>query len=92
MNAGGFRRWSLSFSVAAIHLITVIWASSLIFSAVLILIETLHTGDQSCLNTFISETSETFRDSVVTIVIARTVGNIFEYNDGGIFGKSVSKE
>lgn len=92
MNKKEFKKWATSFSVKILKLITILWASFLAYSAIVMTIAIFQTGQLVSLDTFISEVSETFRDAVVAILITRTVSNIFEFNNGGLFGTSMREE
>lgn len=84
-----FKDWAEKFSIKAFRLITIIWGAQMIYAAGMIVFSVFRTGEFLYLDTFIVEINETFRKSVVAILLTRTVGNIFEFNNGGIFGESI---
>ena len=92
MSKKQFKTWAVGFTAAALKLITGAWIATTAFSAVAMIIAIYVTGQFSYLDTFISETNLTFRASVVTLLITRTVGNVFQYNDGAVFGTSRKEE
>lgn len=73
-------------------LITILWTVFLSLAVILILVAIIVTREFSYLDTFIQEISKTFRAAVVSILITRTVGNIFQFNNGSIFGESIREE
>lgn len=92
MNKREFRKWTSSFSVLVLKLITILWTISLLFSASMILVEVILTQELTFLDIFITESFKIFHDSVIVILLTRTIGNIFEYNNGSIFGTSIGGE
>jgi len=92
MNKREFRKWASSFSIFALRLITILWTISLLFSMTMIVVGVILTQQFLYLDIFITESFKIFHDSVITILLTRTVGNIFEYNNGGIFGTSIGGE
>ena len=85
-------KWSLTFTKRVIVLVTAIWFVQLIYSAIMILYAVKTCGDFSYLDTFITDNGESFRLIVGTNIISKTIENVFKYNEGGIFGKSVSTQ
>lgn len=85
-------KWSLTFTKKVILLVTFIWAIQLIFSAILIWYAVQTQGNFSFLDTFITDNGETFRLIVGVNIVSKTIENIFKYNEGGLFGKSISTE
>ena len=85
-------KWSLSFTKKVIIMVTIIWIIQLIYSAIMILYAVQKCGDFSYLDTFISDNGETFRLIVGTNIISKTIENVFKYNEGGIFGKSIASD
>lgn len=85
-------KWSLSFTKKVITLVTIIWFLQLVFSAIMICYAVMLQGNFSYLDTFISDNGETFRLIVGTNIVSKTVENVFKYNEGGIFGKSITSE
>lgn len=88
MSKKTFKHWATGFSATALKVITISWVLLMAYSAVLITLALYRTGTLYEIGTFIAEVNKTFIASVVTILITRVVGNIFEHNDGGIFGTS----
>ena len=82
-------KWSLSFTKKVIVIVTILWILQLTYSAIMILYAVKTQGNFSYLDTFISDNGETFRLIVGTNIISKTIENVFKYNEGGIFGKSV---
>lgn len=82
-------RWSLTFTKKVIILVTTLWIIQLIYSAVMMWYAVSTQGDFSYLDTFIGDNGETFRLIVGTNIISKTIENVFKYNEGGIFGKSI---
>ena len=82
-------RWSLSFTKKVILLVTIMWSVQLIYSAIMILYAVRIQGDFSYLDSFINDNGETFRMIVGVNIVSKTIENVFKYNEGGIFGKSV---
>ena len=85
-------KWSLSFTKKVIVIVTILWIIQLVFSAIMILYAVKTQGNFSYLDTFISDNGETFRLIVGTNIVSKTIENVFKYNEGGIFGKSVTRE
>lgn len=83
-----FQKWSLGFTVNVLRLITAVWGVCMAFAAAAIALALYRTGELSYLDTFINRVCDCFMAAVVTGLITRVIGNVFEYNDGGIFGKS----
>jgi len=88
MEKKDFKKWSVGFSAKVLKIITAAWLAFMVFTAVMMAIGLHQTGSLYDIGTFIVEINKTFCAAVVGILITRTVGNIFEYNDGGIFGIS----
>lgn len=85
-------KWSLSFTKKVIVIVTVVWVIQITYSAIMILYAVRTQGNFSYLDSFISDNGETFRLIVGTNIVSKTIENVFKYNEGGIFGKSVTKE
>lgn len=85
-------KWSLTFTKKVITLVTVLWTFQLVFSAIMIWYAVQMQGNFSYLDTFITDNGETFRLLVGTNIISKTIENVFKYNEGGIFGKSIVPE
>ena len=92
MSKTKFKSWSTSFSARVLTLITILWASFMTFAAVMIAYLAIKTDALVEINTLIIEVNKTFVAAVVSILITRVVGNVFEHNNGSIFGKSIGKE
>lgn len=84
-------KWSLTFTKKVIIIVTVLWTIQLIYSAILIWYAVQTQGNFSYLDAFISDNGETFRLIVGTNIISKTIENVFKYNEGGIFGKSIKE-
>lgn len=84
--------WSLTFTKKVIILVTVAWSIQLIFSAIMIWYAVQSQGNFSYLDTFITDNGETFRLIVGANIVSKTIENVFKYNEGGIFGKSITPE
>lgn len=85
-------KWSLTFTKKVITLVTVIWFFQLVFSAIMIWYAVQTQGNFSYLDTFITDNGESFRLIVGTNIVSKTIENVFKYNEGGIFGKSITPE
>lgn len=83
-------RWSLTFTKKVVLLVTVMWSIQLIYSAIMILYAVNMNGDFSYLDSFITDNGETFRMIVGVNIISKTIENVFKYNEGGLFGKSIT--
>lgn len=92
MNAKDFQFWSLTFTKKLVLICTAVWILSTLYSAIMILYAITSVGDFSYLDTFISDSGETFRIVVGANLITKTVENVFHYNNGGIFGESVPED
>ena len=87
-----FFKWSLTFTKRVIIVVTIAWVLQLIYSAVMILYAVHTCGDFSYLDSFITDNGETFRLIVGAGIITKTIENVFKYNEGGVFGKSLPYE
>lgn len=84
--------WSLTFTKKVIILVTFVWFLQLVFSAVMICYAVTLQGNFSYLDTFITDNGESFRLIVGVNIVSKTIENVFKYNEGGIFGKSLTCE
>ena len=84
--------WSLTFTKKVVIIVTFAWFLQLIFSAIMICYAVILQGNFSYLDTFINDTGETFRLIVGVNIVSKTIENVFKYNEGGIFGKSITSE
>jgi hypothetical protein len=84
-------RWSLTFTKKVVTLVTIIWFLQLIYSAFIIWFAIQTQNNFSYLDTFITDNGESFRLIVGANIISKTIENVFKYNEGGIFGKSISE-
>lgn len=84
----------LGFTETIITWVTILYILNWFISVGLILAAIISTGNFQYLDTLIIETSETFRQVVVTGVIKFGIENIFKYNDfgGRIPNKSYSED
>lgn len=89
MKAKDFALWSLTFTKKLILVVTIIWASCLLYSAIMIFFAIVDVDDFSYLDTFIADNGETFRLIVGANLISKTIENVFKYNNGGLFGTSI---
>ena len=83
-------KWSLTFTKRVIVLVTFIWFIQLIYSAIMITYAVTVHGYFNYLDTFITDNGESFRLIVGANVISKTIENVFKYNEGGLFGKSIT--
>ncbi|MBQ6441053.1 MAG: hypothetical protein IJJ13_00470 [Lachnospiraceae bacterium] len=86
-----FKSWAYGFSATVLKVIFVLWAFSIIFGAVMIAYAMITTGQIAEPVNFMHEVNSTFGASVIGVLVTRVVGNVFEHNDGGIFGKSIKE-
>ena len=84
-----FKRWSLSFTMKVLTLLTIFWFIFMIYSGFLMIFAIWRTGEFSFLDTYITKICDCFMAGVITGLITRTVGNVFEFNDGSFMGKSI---
>ena len=82
------KKWANGFSVTVLRIVLALWTFSIIFGAFVIGYSLLVYGTIEEPVNFISEINSTFGASVISILITRTIGNIFEYNDGVVWGTS----
>lgn len=87
-----FKSWAYGFSATVLKVIFVLWAFSIIFGAVMIAYAMITTGQIAEPVNFMHEVNSTFGASVIGVLVTRVVGNVFEHNDGGIFGQSIKEE
>lgn len=92
MNNNKYILWSLTFTKKVVLLVTFLWFLQLIYSAVMIYLAIDTYGNFSYLDTFISDNGETFRLIVGANIVSKTIENVFKYNNGGIFGESITPE
>lgn len=92
MDKQKFAKWTFGFSAKALKVITVMWAASMTFGAFIITLALVMTGSIEEPVNYIAEINRTFAASVVAILITRTVGNVFEHNNGSIFGTSIEEK
>lgn len=91
-NKKKFQSWALGFTATVLKLITIIWGGCMVFAAVIMTLALYHTGEFSYLDTYITSVCGCFTAAVITGLITRVIGNVFEFNNGGLFGQSVGKE
>ncbi len=87
-----FQKWSYGFSATVLKVIFIMWAVSIVFCMFVITYTLINNGDIAEPVNFMHEVNSTFGASVVGVLVTRVVGNVFEYNNGGIFGKSIREE
>lgn len=85
-------KWSLTFTKKVITLVTIIWFLQIIYSAIMIWYAVQTQANFSYLDTFIMDNGESFRLIVGTNIVSKTIENVFKYNEGGFFGKSIKPE
>ena len=85
-------KWSLSFTKKVVTLVTFLWFLQLVYSAIMIYVAVKECGDFSYLDTFIRDNGESFRSIVGVNLISKTIENVFKYNEGTIFGKTITPE
>lgn len=83
-------KWSLTFTKKVVTLVTILWSIQLVFSAILIWYAVQTQGNFSYLDTFITDNGETFRLLVGVNIVSKTIENVFKYNEGGLFGTSIT--
>lgn len=83
-------KWSLTFTKKVVTLVTILWAVQLLYSAILIWYAVATQGNFSYLDTFITDNGETFRLLVGVNIVSKTIENVFKYNEGGLFGTSIT--
>ena len=88
MTKDKFKSWSLSFTMHVLTLLTVFWFIFMVYSGILIWYTIYKTGEFSFLDTYISRICDCFMAGVITGLITRTIGNVFEFNDGSFMGVS----
>ena len=85
-------KWSLSFTKKVVTLVTILWSIQIVYSAIMIWFAVNTQGNFSYLDTFITDNGETFRLIVGANIVSKTIENVFKYNEGGIFGKSINTQ
>lgn len=88
MNKKDFQKWSMGFSAKVLRVIFALWAVSIVYCMFVITYALITTGDIAEPVNFMHEVNSTFGTSVLGVLITRVVGNVFQYNNGSIFGKS----
>lgn len=79
--------WSWEFTKFLVVILTIIYVAQMLFSALVIYHALDSTNMLTYLDSFITETNETFRLIVGANVVKSCVENVFKYNDFG--GKSI---
>ena len=87
-----FKKWSLSFTMTVLTLLTVFWFIFMAYAGILMIYAIDKTGQFIFLDTYISRICDCFMAGVITGLITRVVGNVFEFNDGSFMGKSNNKD
>lgn len=82
------KKWANGFSATVLKVVLALWTFSMLFGAFIIGYSLIKYGEISEPVNFISEINTSFGASVISILITRTIGNIFQYNDGIIWGTS----
>lgn len=83
-----FSKWSLGFSAKVLTVVFILWAVSILFCMFVITYALMTIGNIEEPVNFMHEVNSTFGTAVIGILVTRTVGNVFQYNDGVIFGTS----
>ncbi len=83
-----FKKWAVGFTATVLRLITALWGLCMVYAAVIMTLALYRTGEFSYLDTYITKVCDCFMAAVVTGLITRVIGNVFQYNDGSIFGIS----
>lgn len=86
-----FQSWAYGFSATVLKVIFVMWAFSIVFGAAMITYAMITTGQIAEPVNFMHEINSTFGASVIGVLVTRVVGNVFEHNNGGIFGQSINE-
>ena len=86
-----FQKWSYGFSASVLKVVFALWAFSILFGAVVIAYALLTTGQIEEPVNYMHEINSTFGTTVVGVLITRVVGNVFEHNNGSIFGTSIKE-
>lgn len=84
-----FRSWAYGFSATVLKAIFALWAVSIVFCMFVITYTIINGGSMEEPVNFMHEINSTFGASVVGVLVTRVVGNVFEHNNGGIFGQSI---
>ena len=82
------RSWANGFSACCLKTILLIWLVTIGYCMFVITYALVTTGEISEPITLLGEVCKIFSVSICTVLITRTIGNAFEYNDGGIWGRS----
>lgn len=86
-----FKAWAYGFSATVLKAIFVLWAASIMFCMFVITYALVNNGDIAEPVNFMHEVNSTFGASVIGVLVTRVVGNVFEHNNGGIFGQSIKE-
>ena len=87
-----FQKWTYGFSATVLKVVFALWAVSIVFCMFVIGYALFTSGDIAEPVNFMHEINSTFGTTVVGVLVTRVVGNVFEHNDGGIFGTSIREE
>ena len=87
-NKKNFKSWAKGFSAFCLKVILTIWLVTMGFCMFVITYKLFTTGEIEEPITLLTEVCKIFSVSICTVLITRTIGNAFEYNDGGIWGTS----
>lgn len=83
-----FKNWSKGFTIKVLTLLSIFWFIFMCYSGFLMIYAIYKTGEFSFLDTYINRICDCFMAGVITGLITRTVGNVFEFNDGSFMGTS----
>lgn len=92
VKAKSFMNWTLTFTKRIVLIVTLLWIAYTVYEAFMIWYSVKLFGNFSYLDTFISDTGETFRLIVGANIVSKTIENVFKYNEGGLFGTSIREE
>lgn len=90
-NKKQFQKWTYGFSAKVLKVVFALWAVSIVFCMFVIGYALFTSGDIAEPVNFMHEINSTFGTTVVGVLITRVVGNVFEHNNGGIFGQSINE-
>ncbi|MDD2979511.1 MAG: hypothetical protein PHN80_06010 [Hespellia sp.] len=81
-------KWTWEHTKMIINVLSILYVVNWIYSAIVITVAIIQTGQFSFLDSLITETNETFRVVVGANVVKACVENVFKYNDFGGKGES----
>ncbi len=87
-----FQKWSYGFSARVLTVVFFLWGLSIVFCMFVIAYCLLTTQSIEEPVNFMHEINSTFGTTVVGVLVTRVVGNVFEHNNGSIFGTSIKEK